>query len=441
VSSRGAADQAEGKVADPSPRISGEERRLNILESALVSFSRKSYDGVSLQEIADSVGILKGSVYYYYRSKEDLLFDVLRQIRREYDDKVAGPASRPGEPEARLRRLIEGKAVFLCENAARAGVLLCETGALSGERRAEIQADAKREERSVRAILAEMRDAGRIPAETDPLLAARWIIGMVNWTYRWYRSGGPLSPPGIAAATADFVMRALRDPGRRGRAMSETAALSAFAQPQPPARKAQAAGADAPRRRRKPEERRAEILVAAARIFHTRGYDSASLQDIADEVGIKKASIYHYFASKEDALNALLTKTAARGLEEVDRIGEEAQDPLAMLWMLVAAHVLRLCRNQMESQFFLQAYRRTPPDARRRLLADDFRYREMFTRTIGAGQAAGVFRGDIDAGLASILILGAANWTTDWLGEDADGPDHESIAREFAALSVAALAA
>lgn len=443
---RGVHAVTAGGTAEPlatdsaPPRMSGDERKSHILETALTLFSEKSYDGVSLQEIADRVGILKGSVYYYYRSKEDLLADALGQVRAEYRESVTLAADGPGNPISQLVRLIERKALFMCANAARAGVLLCETGALPEPRRAEHAADLAAEEARLRELLGAARASGQIAETTDPALAALWIVGMVNWIYRWYRANGPYAAPQIAAMTAEFAMRGLRD--RSGPVQAAVAALNLPA----PGESGAAAVVTRRRngtavRRRKPEERRAEILQAAARIFHATGYDNASLQDIADEVGIRKASLYHYFASKEETLNTLLAETAARGLKDIDRIGARNDPPLALLAGLIGAHVLRLCRNPMETQFFLHAYRRTPPAARRMILADDYHYREAFTRTITAGIGDGVFESQIDANLASIWILGAANWIASTLEDGPAIPDQVAIAREYVALSLTALAA
>ena len=53
------------------------------------------------------------------------------------------------------------------------------------------------------------------------------------------------------------------------------------------------------------QEKQAEIIAAALKIFREKGYHAASMQDLADAVGLQKASLYYYVASKEDLLTAL----------------------------------------------------------------------------------------------------------------------------------------
>src|SRR4029079_10204677 len=81
-----------------------------------------------------------------------------------------------------------------------------------------------------------------------------------------------------------------------------------------------------------PKKRDREVLDAAARVFYERGYSDASVQDVADELGILKGSLYHYIDTKEDLLFRLLQEThdeiylileevaALEGLNPIDRL-------------------------------------------------------------------------------------------------------------------------
>lgn len=71
---------------------------------------------------------------------------------------------------------------------------------------------------------------------------------------------------------------------------------------------------------KKPEERRAEIVAAARRLFETRGFEATSMQDVIDEVGIAKGTIYHYFASKGDLLHAVVDDVVAATTEQMRAI-------------------------------------------------------------------------------------------------------------------------
>ena len=69
-----------------------------------------------------------------------------------------------------------------------------------------------------------------------------------------------------------------------------------------------------------PRRRHLEVLEAAARVFHEKGYESTSIQDIADAVGILKGSLYYYITSKEDLLFEILQDVHEQGLRNLERI-------------------------------------------------------------------------------------------------------------------------
>lgn len=79
---------------------------------------------------------------------------------------------------------------------------------------------------------------------------------------------------------------------------------------------------------------RDEILDAAAELFTTRGFTGTSTRMIADAVGIRQASMYHHFATKDDILAALLLETVAGPVERADRIRRECTDPVVRLYAL-----------------------------------------------------------------------------------------------------------
>src|SRR5690242_21930048 len=77
------------------------------------------------------------------------------------------------------------------------------------------------------------------------------------------------------------------------------------------------------RRSRAPRRRQQEIVEAAARVFHEKGYESTSIQDIADAVGILKGSLYYYITSKEDLLFEIIRGVHEEALKNLELRSEE----------------------------------------------------------------------------------------------------------------------
>ena len=94
-----------------------------------------------------------------------------------------------------------------------------------------------------------------------------------------------------------------------------------------------------PEARNGPKKRDREVLDAAARVFYERGYSDASVQDVADELGILKGSLYHYISSKEDLLFRLLDGTHAEVSRILDEVSALDLPPLERLHEYVRLQV------------------------------------------------------------------------------------------------------
>ena len=88
---------------------------------------------------------------------------------------------------------------------------------------------------------------------------------------------------------------------------------------------------------------RAEILAVAAALFERDGYGSTSTRAIGVAVGLRQASLFHYFARKEDILTELLDRTLRPALDLAERMSLESLDADAALWMLTREDVANLC--------------------------------------------------------------------------------------------------
>ena len=111
-----------------------EERWSELIEVATDVFYAKGYDAASLQDIADRLGMLKGSLYYYIQSKEDLLFDVIKAVHEEGLANIESLAAGEGNPLERLRDVIIGHIEHECRNLTKTAVFLHELQALSPAR-------------------------------------------------------------------------------------------------------------------------------------------------------------------------------------------------------------------------------------------------------------------------------------------------------------------
>jgi AcrR family transcriptional regulator len=189
-----------------------EERWAELIGVATQVFYEKGYDAASLQDIADRLGMLKGSLYYYIQSKEDLLFDVISAVHKEGLAVVRARADTPGDPLQRLRHVIVGHVEHTCANLVPTAVFLHELSALPPERRLEVLGNEHAYQAVFRDLIELAQKEGLARADLDPRLAALSVLGSTNWVYRWFRPGGDFSAEQIAHELAEMAIRGIETP-------------------------------------------------------------------------------------------------------------------------------------------------------------------------------------------------------------------------------------
>jgi len=153
-------------------------------------FHERGYQLTTTQEIGAELGLLKGSIYYYISSKEDLLFELIEQYHietRGYFDRVVESDQRP---VAKIRELITTATAHTARHVTRSSLFYTEWRALSVERQQQILLERARHEDALVAWISEAQRDGDIRPDADPKLAALAILGMVNSVYRWFRPDG-----------------------------------------------------------------------------------------------------------------------------------------------------------------------------------------------------------------------------------------------------------
>src|SRR5262245_28546448 len=193
-------------------------------------------------------------------------------------------------------------------------------------------------------------------------------------------------------------------------------------------------------RNSRPLRRSDEIIDAAGRVFAERGYHGTSTQAIADVLGMRQASLYYYFPSKEAALELVCLRGTDGFVEAAEAVVESAGTPLDKLRRLIAAHLAPIESKRDYVKVFINERRYLPDASRRRLGRLSRRIERCFEHVIVAGISDGSIRRDADARLAMLAVLGMCNAVINWRPAD-QGKDMPRIAEGFAELIAAGLAA
>ena len=193
---------------------------------------------------------------------------------------------------------------------------------------------------------------------------------------------------------------------------------------------------------RRPERRdegmRALILKAAAALFRRQGFERTTVRSIADAVGLKKGSLYHYITGKQRLLFEIVEHTLEDSLPALERIASGPAPAAERLREAVRLHILTLARDRDNVACFLEEGRWLAPEYRAAHQATRDRYEALFRRIVADGIDTGEFA-PTDVRLAGFAILGIVNWVVRWYQPDG-GYRAEQIAAHFGDYAVNALA-
>lgn len=167
-----------------------------------------------------------------------------------------------------------------------------------------------------------------------------------------------------------------------------------------------------------PKRRWTELVDTAARIFHDKGYDATSVQDVADAVGILKGSLYHYIKTKNDLLYAIAEQANAASLETIDQVRSLELDPAGELAAFIRAHLELLLREGVKFRVYLHDVQSLNEDQYERVAQRRREYARYVEQLIARGQSEGVFASPVDSHLLGLGLLGMLNWTNEWFRSD-----------------------
>jgi TetR/AcrR family fatty acid metabolism transcriptional regulator len=162
--------------------------------------------------------------------------------------------------------------------------------------------------------------------------------------------------------------------------------------------------------------KREAILRAATDVFAGRGFFNAQVADVARAAGVAAGTVYLYFRSKDDLLVCIFERTMREALAEGQRAVAGVRDPAERLRRLARLHLARLGRDRSLAVVFQVELRQSTKFMERfssTLLRD---YLGLIREAIADGQAAGVFRGSVNATAAAKMFFGALDeMATNWI--------------------------
>ncbi len=195
---------SQAAASPPSPQPHDDtDRRLNIVRAATPLFRSKGFNGTTVRDIADAVGILSGSLFYHFSSKEDILFAVMEEGLKQGIARVEAEIAKATTAEERFRALIRTQLRTIhIDDADVVPVIHLEWRHLSRSHQQKLLPLKERFDAIMQTRLDELQREGQIAV--DGSLVRLMIYGAITFSSAWYRPDGPLSLEEIADQMVSF---------------------------------------------------------------------------------------------------------------------------------------------------------------------------------------------------------------------------------------------
>jgi TetR/AcrR family transcriptional regulator, cholesterol catabolism regulator len=186
------------------------KRDAEVLAAATRVLSRRSYADATVQDIADELGILKGSLYHYIKTKEDLLFWLLEDVHSDVEDIRLQVAQAEGlTPVERISLYVRNQVLYNLANLERISIYYHDLEALSGERLEQILGARHAHERFIAGLIRDAQAQGLAEKSLDPTVITNCVFATIIWTYRWFRPSGRITGAAVAEQCANFAVQGI----------------------------------------------------------------------------------------------------------------------------------------------------------------------------------------------------------------------------------------
>jgi len=204
------------RVPERNKRKRLANRREIIIKAAGRLFREKGYEGTSVRDLADAVGLQSGSLFFHFRSKEEILLSLLEGGLRRAVAILDRHLSAAVSPREKVSAILHGHLqAILDEERDAFYVVLRDWRTLSPHSRRKVIALRDEYENRIALSLSELAPSGLIPGNIR--LFRLFLLGALNWTVQWYRPDGDLTIGELADSFLELVLPKQRRVNKRQR--------------------------------------------------------------------------------------------------------------------------------------------------------------------------------------------------------------------------------
>ncbi len=394
------ANNPDSKHRDSSPfnrTVQHNAKRAAILSQAAQLFNYKGSRATTLKDIAESLGLTKTSLYYYVKTKEDLIYQCYLAALEHHIQSL-------NDIEAQHSSAIARASAFFLQHfenwlAAQEGrgphiAALLEIAALKGEHRTEVEARYIELFKRLRGCIRQGVADGSFRA-CEPNATTRAILGSVDWTFSWLHNI-PLAQVNATAKEAlDILAHGIfagdteHTPADISHENEQVALLGGFD------------------REAQNRLKQVAFLKAGTWFFNKQGFNGTSLDEIAEHLNVSKGAFYYHICNKED----LLFRCYGHSLDIMERIHTQAANSVGSGMQkaeLTCRRTFYVQNSDIGPLIRYNSITALPVERRRQILKRTDKTNQQFGHFLSEGMVDGSVRA-VNSYVAQQLIAGAIN--------------------------------
>lgn len=185
------------------------DTRTRIVAAAVALFAEQGYDATSVNQVVARAGVAKGALYHHFGSKDDLLYEVYRELVERQLAGLAGILARGLPPADTLRAIVHDMVETTAARAAEAKVFFREGYRLSDANQQRVRAARRQIHDAVTELVRSAQRDGAFATVASPEMVTFTMFGVINELPVWYSPDGLKSPAQLAGELAELVLNGL----------------------------------------------------------------------------------------------------------------------------------------------------------------------------------------------------------------------------------------
>jgi AcrR family transcriptional regulator len=207
-----------GGVA-PAPRRGRpktQQKLDHLLAKAAGLIARQGFEATAIRHVGRETGASLAGMYYYFKSKEDLLYQIQYRTFAAMLETQQAIAAQPGTPLERFRRLLVGHLAYFARHPNEMKVCTYELESLEGDRFHEVEELRRRYFGLMAGVVAELMNGAATGAKAarQSRYTTLFIFGMLNWVFMWYDARRDLPVEQLGDEMLDLILNGIRRKGR-----------------------------------------------------------------------------------------------------------------------------------------------------------------------------------------------------------------------------------